>query len=256
MDIDLKNLSFNYNGKSVLESINQYIPSGDFVAIVGPNGSGKSTLLRCMDGILKPKQGSIHFNELSINDLSANERAKLLGYVPQQTTSTPPASVYDTVLLGRKPHIGWKASQKDHEITNEIIYKLDIQDIALRDINKLSGGQRQRVFIARALAQQPYILLLDEPTANLDIKHQLEVLSLLRSIAEQDITVIIAIHDLNLAMQYCRHFIMLKNGQIFASGTKNILTKENIEQLYEIHINMFAFEDNTFFVPQKQSNHE
>src|SRR6056297_1683690 len=218
MKLSIHDITFSYNGWPVLENVSQEIPKGSFVAIVGPNGSGKSTLLRCIDGILKPQKGSVLLEGHDIHHLDRPSRARTFGYVPQESGHTPPATVFDTVLMGRKPYIGWRIREKDKQITNQIIHQLHIEDIAMKDVNKLSGGQRQRVFIARALTQQPEILLLDEPTANLDLRHQLEVLQLLQSVAHQNITTLVAIHDLNLAAQYCSRFIMLKDGKIFASG--------------------------------------
>lgn len=249
MKLSIHNLTFSYNGWPVLENVTEQIAKGSFVAIVGPNGSGKSTLLRCIDGILKPRMGTVMVENKDVHHLDRPQRAKTFAYVPQEAGHTPPATVFDTVLMGRKPYIGWRIREEDKHITNRIIHQLHIQDIAMKDINKLSGGQRQRVFIARALAQQPEILLLDEPTANLDLRHQLEVLQLLSSVSQEDITTLVAIHDLNLAAQYCSRFIMLKEGEIFSSGGKEILTRENIENLYNIKVNIFHADNKIFFVP-------
>ena len=249
MKLSIHNVTFSYNGWPVLQDVTQDIAPGAFVAIVGPNGSGKSTLLRCIDGILGPQKGSVMLEDQDTSHMSRPARAKTFGYVPQEANHTPPATVFDTVLMGRKPYIGWRVREKDKKITSRILQQLHLSEIAMKDINKLSGGQKQRVFIARALAQQPEILLLDEPTANLDLRHQLEVLQLLQSVARQNITTLVAIHDLNLAAQYCSRFIMLKEGKIFASGGKEILNKENIEQLYDIKISIFQDQGRIFFVP-------
>ncbi|MBS3808353.1 MAG: ABC transporter ATP-binding protein [Bacteroidales bacterium] len=249
MNLSIHNITFSYNGWPVLDEVTEEIGKGSFVAIVGPNGSGKSTLLRCIDGILKPQKGRVLLEEKDIHHLDRPSRARTFGYVPQESNHTPPATVFDAVLMGRKPYIGWRVREKDKQITSRIIHQLNIEDIAMKDVNKLSGGQRQRVFIARALAQQPEILLLDEPTANLDLRHQLEVLQLLGSVSQDNITTLVAIHDLNLAAQYCSHFIMLKEGKIFSSGGREILTKENIEALYDIEVNIFHADNKIFFVP-------
>jgi iron complex transport system ATP-binding protein len=249
MKLSINNITFSYNGWPVLQDVTEEIAPGEFVAIVGPNGSGKSTLLRCIDGILGPQKGSIRIEEKDTFHMSRPARAKTFGYVPQEANHTPPATVFDTVLMGRKPYIGWRIRERDKNITSRILRQLHLSEIAMKDINKLSGGQKQRVFIARALAQQPNILLLDEPTANLDLRHQLEVLQLLQSVSHQNITTLVAIHDLNLAAQYCSRFIMLREGKIFASGGKEILNKENIEQLYDIKISIFEDKGRIFFVP-------
>lgn len=253
MQLTIDNITFSYNGRPVLENVNKEIPGGDFAAIVGPNGSGKSTLLRCIDGILKPKEGTVFVENENTHQFNRHTRAKTFGYVPQEARNTPPATVFDTVLMGRKPYIGWRIKEEDRKITARIIRQLDMENIAMKDVNKLSGGQRQRVFIARALAQQPNILLLDEPTANLDLRHQLEVLQLLQNVTQKNITTLVAIHDLNLAAQYCSTFIMLKEGKIFATGGKEILTKENIENLYNIRVNIFHNNGNVFFVPVEKA---
>ncbi len=247
--ITLKNLSFAYNGSPVLKNISHHFEKGQLISIVGPNGSGKSTILKCMDRILKPNRGEIFLDSKNILHFRADELARKLAYVPQSEAGTFPATVFDTVLLGRKPHIQWSPRANDLEISANIIEKLDLSKIALKSINKLSGGQRQRVFIARALAQEPEVLLLDEPTANLDLKHQLEVLKVLKSLTQQGITVIIAIHDLNLALQYSDKFVLLKDGEIFANGGHEIISNINIEKLYDIKVKIIKDEQNCFILP-------
>ena len=248
--IEIQNLEFSYNGFPVLKNINENIDKGEFVGVVGPNGSGKSTLLRCLDRILKPNHGQIFLNGKNVRKLNRNALARQISYVPQKESNTFPSTVFDTVLMGRKPHISWMPVKKDLEITSNVIKMLDLTDIAFKDINQLSGGQRQRVFIARALAQQPEVLLLDEPTANLDLRHQMEVMNILKSLTNKDITIIIAIHDLNMALQYCNKLIMLKDGEIFAKGGKDIITTDTIEKLYDIKVKIINEDGRIFIIPE------
>jgi len=247
--IELKNLDFAYNGSLVLKNLNHHFEQGKLISIVGPNGSGKSTILKCMDRILQPKNGTIYLDEKNILNFHSEELARKIAYVPQSEGGTFPATVFDSVLLGRKPHIKWSPRQNDLEVTASMMEKMNLKNISLKSINKLSGGQRQRVFIARALAQEPEVLLLDEPTANLDLKHQIGVLKILKELTEQGITVIIAIHDLNLALQFSDHFVLLKDGEVFASGDKGIITNKNIEKLYDIKVNIIKQKDKLFIIP-------
>lgn len=248
--IALKQLNFAYNGNLVLKNINHQFESGKLISIVGPNGSGKSTILKCLDRIIIPNNGQIHLDNKNILDFKSEALARKLAYVPQSEGGTFPATVFDTVLMGRKPHIQWSPQQKDLEITAKVIETLDLSKISLQSINKLSGGQRQRVFIARALAQEPEVLLLDEPTANLDLKHQLEVLRVLKELSQQGITVIIAIHDLNLALQFSDKFVLLKDGEIFAEGGKEIISNKNIEKLYDIKVKILKDDDQFIIIPK------
>ncbi len=252
--IEIQNLEFRYNGITVLKNINENIDKGEFVGVVGPNGSGKSTLLRCLDCILKPHHGQIFLNGKNIRKLSRNALAGQIAYVPQKESNTFPSTVFDTVLMGRKPHINWMPMKNDLETASKVIEMLDLTDIAFKDINQLSGGQRQRVFIARALAQQPEVLLLDEPTANLDLRHQMEVMNILKSLTNKDITIIIAIHDLNMALQYCNKLIMLKGGEIFAKGAKDIITTDTIEKLYDIKVNIIKENGRIFIIPELEAS--
>lgn len=153
--------------------------------------------------------------------------------------------------MGRKPHISWMPTNADLEITAKVIEKLDLSEFSMKYLNQLSGGQRQRVYIARALAQQPKILFLDEPTANLDLRHQLEVLGILKNLTIKGISVVVAIHDLNLALQFCEKIVMLKNGKIFAKGGKEIITSEIVESLYGVKVKIINEDQRFFIIPEK-----
>jgi iron complex transport system ATP-binding protein len=247
--ISINNLNFSYNGSFALKDINEHIETGEFTAFVGPNGSGKSTLLKCIDRILIPNKGEILFNDQNIKYYKREKIAKIIAYVPQNEGNIYPVTVFDAVLIGRKPYVNWAPSKNDFDKTAEVIEKLDLGDIALNEINKLSGGQRQRVYIARALAQEPKVLLLDEPTANLDLRHQLEVLGLLQVLSENGITIIIAIHDLNMAIKFCSKFVMINEGEIFATGGKEIITSGNIEQLYGVKVKIIKEDGEMIIIP-------
>lgn len=250
MAIEIKNIEFAYKKELVLKNLSTSINHCDFVAFVGPNGSGKSTLIRCIDGILNPQKGEILIDGKNSRKIDREDLAKIVAYVPQSEGARISATVYDTVLMGRKPHIGWNPVKKDYETVERVLKILDLESIALEYINELSGGQRQRVFIARALAQEPKILLLDEPTANLDLKHTLEVLKLLKELSSQQITIIIAIHDLNLAVKYCNKIVMLNRGEIFAEGGKEIVTTENINKLYGVEVKLIECGNDIIFAPK------
>jgi iron complex transport system ATP-binding protein len=249
MKITIQNIEFSYNGVPALENINSRFEKGDFVALVGPNGSGKSTFIKCINGILKVQKGTVLINDKTIESYSPKGLSREMAYVPQSENKKAVLNVFDVALLGRKPYINWKPSGHDLKITAEVLKTLHLEHIAMKDFNKLSGGQQQSVYIARALVQEPGILLLDEPTANLDIKHQVEVLELLKTLSYKGITVIIALHDINLALRYATGIIMLKEGRIFASGGKEIITEENIENLYDIKVKIIRDRNDVFIVP-------
>lgn len=242
-------LGFAYRNDKVLHDITLDFAPGNITALLGPNGSGKSTLLKCCTGILKGYDGNIFIDQQPLHRLSPRQRARYIAYVPQQEMHTFPVSVLDTVLMGRKPYIGWMPSRNDYAVIEKIMQQLHLSDIAHRHLNELSGGQRQRVIIARALAQQPQVLLLDEPTANLDLRHQLEVMNILQKIADDGITIAIAVHDLNLAAGHCHHFVMLHQGRCFAQGNHEIFTTENIRKLYEVEVRIIQNEGQPFIVP-------
>ena len=253
MILRAKSINFSYNKIPVLINVSFSLEKGEFLGIVGPNGSGKSTLLKNIDKILQPKGGSILIQNQNQKDLSRQEIAKLIGYVPQKDENVFTTTVFEFVLMGRKPHIKWMETKEDKAIVANMIEKMNLGDFALRDINQLSGGERQKVSIARALVQEPKILLLDEPTANLDLKHQLGVLNLLLETKEKGVSIIIAIHDLNLALRYCDKFIILHQGKVFASGGQEIISKENIETVYGVEVEVIEKDDMKFVIPVQPS---
>jgi iron complex transport system ATP-binding protein len=249
--IEVSNLSFSYNSHNVLQNVALELREGEILGIIGPNGSGKSTLLKCIDSILKPKSGSILLDGKEVNRMQRSELAKLIGYVAQREESRFPVNVFDVVLMGRKPYLSWKPSQADLEKVASIIELLNLESIAMREIDSISGGERQKVMIARALAQEPPVLLLDEPTSFLDLRHQLEVMELIKTLSEQGKTSIVAIHDLNLAIRYCHKFLLLKEGKVFASGGKEVISPETIEPVYQVKISCCTNNNNTVIIPDR-----
>ena len=247
--ISLDNIHFSYNGSPVISGISYNAPRGSFTAVLGPNGSGKTTLIRLVNGMLSPREGTVELMGRSTAGMNASSLAREMAYVPQREQNVFSSTVFDTILLGRNPYIRWSPGKEDRRIVSEIMVQLSLDDIALKDINKLSGGQRQRVFIARALAQQPTVILLDEPTASLDLRHQHEVLQLLRNLAKKGITVLMAIHDLNLAIKYCTDFLVLDEGRLVARGGREIFSVEMIEQVYRVKVKIVKENGHFYILP-------
>jgi len=248
--IAVKNLVFGYNSRRILDGVNINVKDSEVMSLVGPNGSGKTTLLKCMVRILKP-QGSILMDGQDIERMSRQEVARKVGYVPQSSSTPLATTVFDTVLMGRRPHIGWRVQDKDLDIVAEVLERLHLEELAMRDFSQLSGGQKQKVLIARALAQEPSVLLLDEPTSNLDMLHQLEVMETISSLVkEKGISAIMAIHDLNLASRFSDKLVMLKDGKVYAAGApKALLNEININQVYGIEAMIMNAMDRPYVVP-------
>lgn len=235
--IEVKNLDFSYNSThSVLSKIAFDAMEGQCTAILGNNGAGKSTLIKCLNNILAPQNATIYVNGEDVCKFKRNETAKCMAYVAQYNEGER-FTVFDAVLLGRKPYIKLEPKQEDMEITESILKRMGLESFALRYVDELSGGEMQKVMLARALAQQPKVLLLDEPTSNLDLRNQYEVLAVVREIAKQEnISVIIVIHDLNLALRYCDRFLFIKDGKVYSYGGKEVMTPENISFVYGIPV--------------------
>lgn len=236
MKLEINGLEFAYSSRSVLNDITFTFEGAQLVAILGPNGVGKSTLIHCIDRILKPNTGTVMINDTESSEYRMKDLAKIVGYVPYSSSDTFPMSVVDAVLLGRHPYSNWKSTREDVRIVYSMLRRLGIEDLAKCQFNELSAGQHQKAMLARGLVQEPQILLLDEPTANLDVKHQLGVTKLLRDLSrEKDMLVIMICHDLNIASKYADSILMMKDGTIYAAGNaQDVITKDNIEDVYGV----------------------
>ncbi len=230
--LDIENLSLSFGSFQALKDIQCSFSGGEIVALLGPNGAGKSTLLRSINQILQPNTGEVRLNGQNVSEFTPTERAQNMAYVPQRDELRRPSSVFDAVLLGRMPHFGLRPRSEDYDHVHEALKKFDLEHLAHREILELSGGQRQRVIIARAFVQKPKLLLIDEPTANLDIKYQLHVLEILRQIQEP--LILVAIHDLNLALRFATHFLLLHEGRILSQGTTAELKEEMIQTAFGV----------------------
>lgn len=240
MKLEIHDIRFYYDSRAVLEDMSFDAAAGEIVGLIGPNGTGKSTLIKCIDRILRPCLGTVLLDGKATHELEPRELAQTMGYVPQSQTSMFPTTVYETVMLGRKPYIAWREGAKDREFVWKILSALGMNALAFRQVQELSGGERQKVSIARALAQNPNVLLLDEPTNNLDLRHQLDVLLLLRHLAHrQRITVIMAVHDLSLAARFTDKLLLMHQGRIHAAGPpSHVLTPENIMAAYDVEVDV------------------
>ena len=249
MILNVQGLRFHYPSRPVLADASFAVERGEVLAILGTNGTGKTTLLKCINRILTPAAGSVLIEDQPISALSRNTLAQKIGYVEQQRAGSR-ATVFNTVLLGRKPYIRWDISQNDMEIASQALETLGLAEYALRYLDELSGGELQKVIIARALAQEPEILLMDEPTSSLDLKNQLEVLTLIHKISsERGIAVVVAMHDLNLALRFADRFILLKDKTIFTAGGLEVMTPENIESVYAVPVTIAAHNGSRVVIP-------
>jgi iron complex transport system ATP-binding protein len=214
------------------------IGDGDIVSLVGPNGSGKSTLLRALGRVLKPRRGTVYLDGRAMREWPTREVARKLALLPQGPTLAADLSVHELVWLGRSPHQGLLGlpTREDHEAVRWAIEETGITALAGRRLSELSGGERQRVWVAMALAQQPQVLLLDEPTTFLDLNHQLELLDLIRYLnREHGLTVVMVLHDLNQAARYARRVVVLKEGEIYADGPPaEVLTPETLRDVFGV----------------------
>ncbi|MEI7811900.1 MAG: ABC transporter ATP-binding protein [Ignavibacteria bacterium] len=243
--IDLKNISFSYAHGSkgskqdfFLNNISLTIDEGEFLSVLGPNGAGKSTLLRIISGILQPSAGQLMLDNKLYSSISKRNLARIIAFVPQSSLTIFPFSVNEIVMMGRTPYLNiiGHESSLDRQIVDEALEFADIKHLKNKGINEVSGGEAQMAFIARAIVQQPRIILLDEPNAHLDIKRQLSIFNMLRKLnSEKNLTVIAVSHDLNLAGFHSKRIILMKDGGIVHDDLPGkILTPENIMNVFEV----------------------
>lgn len=241
MTISVEGLKFNYRHYPVLQGVSFHLKKGQVLAILGINGAGKTTLLKCLNKILSPQKGSILVDGKDIRQMTRKEVAKILGYVPQRFAEES-LSVFDAVLLGRKPYIRWAATDQDYQVVEKVLKLMHLEELALRPLSELSGGEAQKVVIARALAQEPQFLLLDEPVSNLDLKNQIEVMFLIQQVVKnQEISAIMAIHDLNLALRFADLFLLLKNGKVHTFTEAASITPQVIYEVYGVKVTLQKF---------------
>lgn len=241
--LNVENLSFHYrSGPEILRQISFSLEEGQFLAILGNNGAGKSTMLKCFNQILRVEGGHVWMDGEDLLTMTHREVARRVAFVSQTIPSTQ-MTVHDVVMLGRRPYMRWGFTEEDHRIVHQAMDRLNLSAMRGRFLNELSGGERQKVMLARALAQQPKVLLLDEPTSSLDIQNQYQVLDIVRDICRtSSITAVMVIHDLNLALRFCDRFLLLKDGQVYRSGDSSILDRQALRDVYGVDAHVVTVE--------------
>ena len=245
--MSVKDLYFSWGENEVLKGVDLSIKSNEVVSILGVNGAGKSTLIKCLNTILKPKEGTIKIFSnvvgtidalVDVSSLDLVALSRVMSYVPQTVRTSFSMDVFDVVLLGRKPHIKWRISDDDRSKVSETLRYLNLEDFAFRKFDQISGGERQRVIIAKAVAQDPNLFLFDEPTSDLDLKNQIQVMKCIKKLIKDSETpksALIAIHDINIAARYSDKILLLDNGSVRAFGPpKEVLTEENIADVFSV----------------------
>jgi iron complex transport system ATP-binding protein len=251
--IEVKNLEFGYEDFRI-KDVTLNVREGEVLTLLGPNGSGKTTILKCIYGLLKPNKSCVFIDGKDFHSLPLRERSKLVGYVPQTHSPPFPYTVLDVVVMGLTPQMGlFEVPKKEHyEKALEKLRLLGIENLKDKPYTQLSGGQLQLVLIARALVQEPKVLLLDEPTAHLDFKNQVKILEIVRRITKAEcISAILTLHDPNLASLYSDKIALIKNGSIKAIGKPDAIMKEDLlEDVYDVTVRIFRFNGYRFILPK------
>jgi len=241
MILNIDGIEFSYKSREVLNGISFKVSPNEMLTILGPNGVGKTTLLKCINRIHHPISGTIMIESEDIMKMDLIDVAKRVGYVPQYCEKGR-LTAYDAILLGRRPHITWNTTEKDMKIVDAAIKRLEMEDLMMRYIDEMSGGELQKVSIARAIVQEPKLLLLDEPTSNLDLRNQQEILRTIRDVVRMhNVSAVMTMHDINTALRFSDKFLMLKDGKIFAAGGHEVITPENINIVYGVQVAVEIF---------------
>jgi len=236
MILTVAGLRFRYDSRPALDGVRFELAKGRVLVVLGVNGAGKSTLLKCVNRILRPQRGAVLVRGRDLRELRGREIARYFGYVPQKGGGEE-LSVFDAVLLGRKPHIRWEPRGVDYAVVERVLQTLHLEEMALRPVHTLSGGETQKVLMARALAQEPEVLLLDEPTSNLDLRNQLESMRLVEhAVRDHGISAMVSIHDLNLALRMGDAFLLLKDGRVHTLADRTGVTGDVIREVYGVDV--------------------
>lgn len=248
--IDIEDLGVSYGDTCIWKNINLTLSEPGLVSILGPNGVGKSTLMYTINKILEPTEGRVLIDGEDVEEMPFKDIAKKVAYIPQSSGETFAMTVMDTVLMGRYPHSGYTVTKEDLEIAADCLMKVHMGDYAMSMFNELSAGQHQRVMVARGLAQEPELLMLDEPTSNLDIYHQISTMRLLRDIAHRrGIIVLVICHDLNVASRFSDRMIMFSQGRIYADGTpEQVITPETIHNVYRVNADVTTVQNRPYVI--------
>ncbi len=251
--LEIHNLSVRYGDRPVLKQVSFELHPGSILAVIGPNGAGKTTLIRAISGVTPLESGEIRVRGRSLGQLSAGDRARFVAVVPQARNLPPAFTAWETVLLGRTPHLNWlgQVSARDEAIARQAMQRTQTLDLAARPVGELSGGEQQRLLLARALTQAAPILLLDEPTAHLDLQFQLALLDQVRTLARQDgLAVLVVLHDLNLAARYSDRTALLVQGELRALGpTSQVLTPELLSPVYHVPLQILHTGQQPYILP-------
>lgn len=236
MNLKISDLSFKYSsGKQVLDGVNFQAESGKCTFLLGANGAGKTTLFSNILGLLTPSFGKITLDDADLSSIKPREKAKLLGYVPQNVFF-PSGSAFDAVLLGRRPYIRWGVTENDLSVVEKLFTDLSVEDFAMRNVDSLSGGEKQKIAIARALAQEPQVLLFDELTSNLDVKNQADVLSFIKKLTvDKNVITIAIVHDLSLALRFADDIAFMKDGKILRQCPADCVTAQDFKDTFDVN---------------------
>lgn len=240
------------NGNVILEDLGFSLGQGEILAILGPNGVGKTTLLRCINAMVRPWSGTVRVADRNVFQLNSEEIARHQAFVAQRSEAGR-MTTFDAVLLGRKPHLRWKTSEEDLLKTAGVLRRLGLEHLALRHLDEMSGGELQKVCIARALVQEPRVLLLDEPTSSLDLKNQLEILETIRRVVrEHALAAVLTMHDLNLALRFADRFLFLRQGRVFAQGKMAEVSAEMVSAVYGVEVEIVLHRGRPLVVPHSR----
>lgn len=251
--IEVTSLRFSYHEKNLFSGMDWTVAPGDFWGVLGANGSGKTTLMKLLAGLVKIQEGSIHVFGKAIQNYAPKKLAQHLAFLAQENEMSFPYPVYEMVMMGRSPYLGFLQipNQQDYEKVKAVMEETDTWNLRDQDIRSLSGGEKERVLLARCLAQETNLFILDEPTTYMDVKHQFATYELLRKLhRDKKMTVIAVLHDLNLAYQVCDHVLLLnQNGKLSLGKTQDVMTEENLSSAYSVEIEMTKYQNHAFFMP-------